>query len=112
MLCATSTSQTKELTKGDAATMEAENNGKGSGDGRGGQRGDGPCGAGLALAHGHDSDTTTPIEHVVVIFQENVSFDHYFATYPNATNPAGEPFFQADDDTPTVNGLTGRAAEQ
>ena len=24
----------------------------------------------------------TPIKHVVVIFQENVSFDHYFATYP------------------------------
>src|SRR6202047_428845 len=32
--------------------------------------------------------TTTPIKHVVVIFQENVSFDHYFATYPNATNPS------------------------
>jgi len=26
--------------------------------------------------------TTTPIQHLVVIFQENVSFDHYFATYP------------------------------
>ena len=24
--------------------------------------------------------TATPIEHLVVIFQENVSFDHYFAT--------------------------------
>ncbi|SDB89256.1 phospholipase C [Raineyella antarctica] len=34
--------------------------------------------------------TTTPIKHVVVIFQENVSFDHYFATYPNAANTAGE----------------------
>jgi len=33
--------------------------------------------------------TTTPIKHVVVIFDENVSFDHYFGTYPNATNPAG-----------------------
>ena len=66
----------------------------------------GPAGAGLALAQGHDSDTTTPIEHVVVIFQENVSFDHYFATYPNAANPGGEPFFEADDDTPTVNGLS------
>ena len=30
--------------------------------------------------------TTTPIKHVVVIFQENVSFDHYFATYPKAAN--------------------------
>ncbi|WP_415854470.1 phospholipase C [Sinomonas sp. G460-2] len=34
--------------------------------------------------------TTTPIKHVVVIFGENVSFDHYFATYPNAANTAGE----------------------
>ena len=39
--------------------------------------------------------TTTPIKHVVVIFQENVSFDHYFGTYPNATNPSGEPRFTA-----------------
>src|ERR1700732_3803711 len=51
--------------------------------------------------------TTTPIQHVVVIFQENVSFDHYFATYPQATNPAGEPFFEAEPKTPTVNGLSG-----
>jgi len=36
--------------------------------------------------------TTTPIKHVVVIFQENVSFDHYFGTYPNATNASGQPF--------------------
>ena len=28
----------------------------------------------------------TPIKHVVVIFQENVSFDHYFGTYPYAAN--------------------------
>jgi phospholipase C len=26
------------------------------------------------------SAATTPIEHLVVIFDENVSFDHYFAT--------------------------------
>src|SRR2546429_6494873 len=31
------------------------------------------------------SSTKTPIKHVVVIFQENVSFDHYFGTYPHAT---------------------------
>jgi phospholipase C len=49
---------------------------------------------------------TTPIRHIVVIFQENVSFDHYFATYPNATNPPGEPAFHAAPDTPAVNGLT------
>jgi phospholipase C len=51
----------------------------------------------------------TPIQHIVVIFQENVSFDHYFGTYPNAgnTGAAGEPIFNADPSTPTVNGLNG-----
>jgi len=47
----------------------------------------------------------TPIKHLVVIFQENVSFDHYFATYPVAANPPGEPPFHAVHGTPTVNGL-------
>ena len=51
--------------------------------------------------------TNTPIKHVVVIFQENVSFDHYFGTYPVADNPRGEPAFRAGPDTPSVNGLTG-----
>jgi phospholipase C len=46
----------------------------------------------------------TPIQHIVVIFQENVSFDHYFGTYPVAANPAGEPSFTALPGTPTVNG--------
>lgn len=40
---------------------------------------------------GRSAAQTTPIEHVVVIFQENQSFDHYFGTYPVATNPPGEP---------------------
>ena len=53
------------------------------------------------------TQTATPIKHVVVIYGENVSFDHYFATYPNATNPAGEPAFTAAAGTPTVNGLSG-----
>jgi phospholipase C len=50
--------------------------------------------------------TSTPIKHVVVIFGENESFDHYFGTYPNATNPPGEPAFTAAPGTPVVNGLT------
>ncbi|MBV8195200.1 MAG: alkaline phosphatase family protein, partial [Candidatus Dormibacteraeota bacterium] len=53
--------------------------------------------------------TATPIQHVVVIFQENVSFDHYFGTYPNARNDLndGEPFteLQPNNPQPTVNGL-------
>lgn len=49
--------------------------------------------------------TATPIKHLVVLYQENVSFDHYFATYPNAANPAGEPAFTAKTGTPAVNNL-------
>ncbi len=52
-------------------------------------------------------NTATPIKHLVVIFNENVSFDHYFGTYPVATNPGGEPRFVVAPNTPTVNGLTG-----
>src|ERR1700691_286553 len=50
--------------------------------------------------------TATPIQHLVVIFGENISFDHYFGTYPNATNPAGEPKFTPRPATPSINGLS------
>ena len=50
--------------------------------------------------------TQWPIDHVVVIFQENVSFDHYFGTYPSATNPPDEPAFSPKPNTPAVNGLS------
>ena len=61
---------------------------------------------GVAADETDDAKTQTPIKHVVVIFLENHTFDNYFATYPNAANPKGEPEFVATDDTPTVNGLT------
>jgi phospholipase C len=48
--------------------------------------------------------TTTPIKHLVVIFDENVSFDHYFGTYPYAANTDGTTF-KAKPFTSTVNGL-------
>ena len=54
-----------------------------------------------------DSNANIPVKHLVVIFQENVSFDHYFATYPKATNPKGEPAFNPKKGTPSVNGLSG-----
>src|SRR4051794_8420426 len=71
------------------------------------------CTSGLvpvAVAHADSasdgtSDTTTPIKHLVVVFQENASFDHYFGTYPQAANPPGDPPFTARPDTPTVNNL-------
>ena len=50
--------------------------------------------------------TSTPIHHLVVIFQENESFDHYFGLYPHALNPAGEPAFHPAPATPHPNGLT------
>ncbi len=51
--------------------------------------------------------TATPITHVVVIFGENISFDHYFGSYPVALNPPGEPAFRAASNTPVPNGLRG-----
>ncbi|MFE9428612.1 phospholipase C [Kitasatospora sp. NPDC006697] len=51
--------------------------------------------------------TATPIKHLVVIFQENVSFDHYFGTYPKAANGADDKAkFTAKPGTPQVDGLT------
>ncbi len=50
--------------------------------------------------------TATPIKHIVVIFGENISFDHYFGTYPTAQNNAGETAFTPAAGTPAVNGLT------
>ncbi|WP_424630545.1 phospholipase C [Bradyrhizobium sp. SYSU BS000235] len=47
--------------------------------------------------------TATPIKHLVVIFGENRSYDHYFGTYPHATNPQGEPAFQGAANTPKSN---------
>ena len=51
--------------------------------------------------------TATPIKHVVVIFGENISFDHYFGTYPKAANTDGTPFTAARH-TPKVDGLTNQ----
>src|SRR5215472_18090273 len=64
-----------------------------------------------ALADDRDNDrdghgrTATPIKHLVVIFQENVSYDHYFGTYPNAMNLSGETPFKAKRHTPLNNNL-------
>src|ERR1700677_172160 len=53
-----------------------------------------------------DVTTAGSIEHVVVIVQENVSFDHYFGTYPYALNLAGESRFEPLPGTPAVDGLS------
>jgi phospholipase C len=47
--------------------------------------------------------TSSPIKHVIVIMQENRSFDHYFATYPGANGiPAGTCL----PESPSVPGST------
>jgi phospholipase C len=52
---------------------------------------------------------TTPqaaIKHVVVIFGENISFDHYFGTYPNAANTGGTTFTAATGTPTNINNYT------
>src|SRR5437588_3190949 len=61
--------------------------------------------AGTDVSAAASMPTATPIKHLVVIFQENNSFDHYFATYPHALNPGGEPSFIAAPNTPQANTL-------
>ena len=64
--------------------------------------------AGAALGPGGvaaaaEPDTSTPIKHVVVLFDENVSFDHYFGTYPRAANTDGTRFTAAPGTPQPVN---------
>jgi len=71
--------------------------------------------AGTRGAFAQTSTTTTPIKHLIVIYQENVSFDHYFATYPRALNPPGDPEFRArpgnsDPEDPTTGSGCSRPA--
>ena len=54
--------------------------------------------------------TKFPIKHLVVVFNENESFDHYFGTYPNAINVEGEPRFEPAKNTQTdINNLLSNA---
>jgi phospholipase C len=63
-------------------------------------------GAAYAQTPAPTAGPSTPIQHLVVIFQENISFDHYFGTYPFAANPEGQPPFYAYQNTPSVNGFS------
>ncbi len=54
-----------------------------------------PVSASASGGHAAAPPTATPIKHLVVIFDENVSFDHYFGTYPFATEPARRAEFHA-----------------
>jgi phospholipase C len=57
------------------------------------------------IANASSTSSSTPIKHLVVIYQENISFDHYFGTYPHAANPPGQPKFSPSPNTPSVNNL-------
>ncbi|MCM2423654.1 alkaline phosphatase family protein [Streptomyces sp. RKAG293] len=61
--------------------------------------GAGPVQADSPDHHPGGGATATPVKHLVVVFQENVSFDHYFGTYPVAANTDGTTF-TADRRTP------------
>jgi phospholipase C len=70
----------------------------------------GLVGVSLALldspgAQATDAVTATPIKHLVVIYDENESYDHYFGTYPSAANLAGETPFTAAAGTPANRNL-------
>lgn len=66
-----------------------------------------------ASLHASELDSARQeIRHLVVIYQENISFDHYFGTYPRALNPKGEPAFKALPGTPAVNGFTKELLNQ
>src|SRR3984885_15032035 len=55
--------------------------------------------------------TKYPIKHLVVVFNENRSFDHYFGSYPNALNPEGEPLFEPAKNTQRdINNLLANPA--
>ncbi len=52
------------------------------------------------------SSAATPVKHLVVIFDENISFDHYFGTYPHARKKNGSPFHAKASTPKTINVLT------
>ncbi|MDB5989038.1 MAG: Phospholipase [Herbaspirillum sp.] len=71
-----------------------------------------PASAANAASAAPETSEATPIKHLVVLFQENISFDHYFGTYPKVMAKPGEPAtFTARPDTPRVNGLTAALLE-
>lgn len=49
-----------------------------------------------------DSPTTTPIQHLVVLMQENHSFDNYFGTYPGADGIPADTQMPVDPNNPSA----------
>ncbi|CAG7655801.1 alkaline phosphatase family protein [Actinacidiphila bryophytorum] len=55
---------------------------------------------------GGSGKTATPIKHLVVIFDENISFDHYFGSYPVAANTDGTKFTAAKNTPKDIDTLS------
>src|SRR6266568_7365412 len=53
-----------------------------------------------ALAQGDDGEGDTPIQHTIIVYQENISFDHYFGTFGHGSNgiPAGVQLYHTTPD--------------
>ena len=66
--------------------------------------------AGISSAVVSSASMATPIKHIVIIFQENVSFDHYFATYSHAMSGVNGSKFTSDQHTLSINGLSASPA--
>jgi phospholipase C len=58
----------------------------------------------LTSLHTVSASHTTPIQHVIIIMQENHSFDSYFGTYPAANDTRVDP---TTSQLRPVNGLAG-----
>jgi phospholipase C len=86
--------------------------GQGNNNGKGGQNNNGNGNGGqTAGVNPNTLKTKYPVKHLVIIFNENISFDHYFGSYPNALNPEGEPLFEPAKNTQRdVNNLLSSPA--
>ncbi len=60
-----------------------------------------PMGLAAAAPGGGTSQTTTPIQHLVVLLQENHTFDNYFGTYPGADGFPANTSMPVDPKNPT-----------
>jgi phospholipase C len=59
----------------------------------------------LSISESVYSESKYPIKHLIVIIQENTSFDHYFGTYPNSSTLNGFKF-ESSNSSASINGFS------
>ena len=64
----------------------------------------------IGLSTQASAQTANPIKHLVVIFDENVSFDHYFGTYPNTTQKGNNRLVRSRHANPNTGRTKNRTA--